>query len=75
MEKNDPNRQLESVEANLELEEKMNSDYQLHTDKVNSTTEANLKLNEEFYGDHDQPDFVPTYLYNNTPAIKITGED
>ncbi len=72
----DPNQKIESAaEANIELNKEMNSDYHLHTEKINSTTEANIKLEEEFYGDHDQTDIVPTYLYNNTPAIKITGED
>ena len=74
MEKNDPNREIESAEANIELSNEMNSDYHLHTDKINSTTEANIKLFEEFYGDNDQTDIVPTYL-TNTSTIKVTGED
>ncbi len=74
MKKKDPNRRLESAEANIELSEEMNSDYHFHNDEVNSTTEANIKIEEEFYGDNDQQDIVPTYL-TNTSAIRITGED
>lgn len=71
----DPKKQLEAVEANLKLNEEMNSDYHLHTDDVNSTTEVNMKLDEEFAGNHDDTNFVPTFLYNNTPPIRITGEE
>lgn len=39
------------------------------------TNEANIKLQEAFYGENHQDGNAPTYIYNNTPAIKITGND
>ncbi|SOC41823.1 hypothetical protein [Ureibacillus acetophenoni] len=75
MKEKDPKKQLEAVEANLKLNEEMNSVYELHTDEVNTTTEVNMKLDEEFAGTQDDTNFVPTFLYNNTPPIRITGEE
>jgi hypothetical protein len=40
--------------------------------EIQSTNEANLKLNAELNENHiDDSEPTPTYLYNNTPAIKI----
>ena len=38
-----------------------------------SVTETNSKLKEAFYGEKTQEDAVPTYVTNETAAIKITG--
>lgn len=72
----DPNQPSDAVEANIKLNEEMNSVYELHTEKINSPTDANLKINEEFYGeDGGQSNFDPTFLYSSTPPIQITKED
>lgn len=73
--KPDVHQQREAVEANIKLNEEMNSVYRLHSDHIDSPTEANMKLDEEFYGDDGQTNFEPTFLYNNTPPIQINRED
>ncbi|MEL3972506.1 hypothetical protein AAEO50_09455 [Rossellomorea oryzaecorticis] len=43
-----------------------------------STTQANMEMNERFYGKDEpkQDSGAPTYLQGGgTPAIKITGDD
>ncbi|WP_175990411.1 hypothetical protein [Bacillus sp. Marseille-Q1617] len=43
-----------------------------------STTEANMEMNERFYGkdEEKQDSQAPTYLQGGgTPAIKITGDE
>ena len=42
-----------------------------HKRKVSFVTEANMAIQEEFYGKNNKEDVLPTYLNNNTPAIKI----
>jgi hypothetical protein len=64
----------EANEANLELDEKMNEGQMLHG-KAHSTAEANLKIQEAFYGEDHYDEAASTYINNNTPAIKITGND
>lgn len=69
----------EANEANMKLSEKMNDGSRLPhgsaAEGESSTTEANLKIQEAFYGEHNQTDVVPTYMTNEAPAIKITGND
>lgn len=69
---------MEAAEANIELNEKMNENSQIphgKGEKASSTTEANLEIQDAFYGENKQDEGAPTYIYNNTPAIKITGND
>jgi hypothetical protein len=69
----------EANEANMKLNERMNDDSPIpHGSAVegeSSTTEANLKIQEAFYGENKQDDVVPTYITNEAPAIKITGNN
>ncbi|MFC7785751.1 hypothetical protein ACFQWC_14745 [Rossellomorea sp. GCM10028870] len=46
-------------------------------DERTSTTEANMELNERFYGSNEKEadPAPPTYIQNNTAAVKITGDD
>ena len=54
----------------------MNEDNGLsHKRKVRSVTEANMAIQEEFYGENNKEDVLPTYLSNNTPAIKINQKN
>ena len=70
--KKDERLNTKAAEANIELNEKMNEDNGTsHKRKVSSVTEANMAIQEEFYGKNNKEDVLPTYLYNNTPAIKI----
>ena len=66
---------IEAAEANIELNEKMNDDSQISHEKkgASSTTEANIEIQEAFYGGDHQDEAIPTYINNNTAAIKITG--
>lgn len=68
--------QKSTDEANIELNNRFDSSTGVpQTNKKTLTTEeANTSLQERFSGDHDPEDISPTYLSNNTPAIKISGE-
>ncbi len=47
----------------------------LDTEQMSRAEEANHKINEGFNDDGARAnDIPPTYLYNNTPAIKINVE-
>lgn len=74
--KKDERLNTKAAEANIELNEKMNEDNGIsHKRKVSSVTEANMAIQEEFYGKNNKEDVLPTYLSNNTPAIKINHKD
>ena len=74
--KKDERLNTKAAEANIELNEKMNKDNGIsHKRKVSSVTEANMAIQEEFYGKNNKEDVLPTYLSNNTPAIKINHKD
>ncbi|MGD6804660.1 hypothetical protein ACQCVK_16040 [Rossellomorea vietnamensis] len=47
----------------------------IHIDE--KATRANMKIQEDFYRDKDniQEEVVPSYAYNNAPAIRISGDD
>lgn len=65
-----------AAETNLKLNEKL-EDQNVHS-RMSSETEtedANLKLQEAMNNREQHQNMSPTYLYNNTPAIKITGDD
>lgn len=65
-----------TAETNIRLNEKLED---LTVDsQINSKTEtedANLKLQEAMNNCNEKQNMAPTYLYNNTPAIKISGDD
>ncbi len=61
-------------EVNIELNEKMDANSKsLSKTEGSSVTETNFKLEEAFYGEKTQENTVPTYVTNETAAIKITG--
>ncbi|WP_264740778.1 hypothetical protein [Cytobacillus firmus] len=65
-----------TAETNIKLNEKL-EDQTVHS-QINSKTEtedANLKLQEAMNNRDETQNMAPTYLYNNTPAIKISGDD
>ncbi|WP_026583938.1 hypothetical protein [Bacillus sp. J33] len=65
-----------AAETNVKLNEKL-EDQNVHS-RMSSKTEtedANLKLQEAMNNREQHQNMSPTYLYNNTPAIKITGDD
>ncbi|SES17368.1 hypothetical protein [Psychrobacillus sp. OK032] len=68
---------METAEANIELNEIMNEDNKLIYRKgASSATEANIALQEEFYAKNNQEQVLPTYISNNdTPVIIVTGKD
>ena len=69
----------EATAANMKLSEKMNDHTQIphgmDDGEKNFATEANLKIQEAFYNDNDQDNVPPTYMTNETAAIKVTGND
>lgn len=65
-----------AAETNIKLNEKL-EDQNVHS-KMSAKTEtedANLKLQEAMNNREEYQNMAPTYLYNETPAIKITGDD
>ncbi|MFJ8065665.1 hypothetical protein ACIQYS_13615 [Psychrobacillus sp. NPDC096426] len=67
---------METAEANIELNEIMNEDNKFTFKKgASSATEANIAIQEEFYAKNNQEEVLPTYINNDTPAIKISGKD
>ncbi|RFU60285.1 hypothetical protein [Bacillus sp. V59.32b] len=67
----------ESVKVNIELNKKLEDiKVRASTDGLSEAESANIKLQEAFYGNDEDPHtFPPTYIYNNTPAIKVTGDE
>ncbi len=69
----------DATEANIRMNEIL-EDTQLHEgtkSQINDANVTNRKIQETFYrnDEHPEQDFPPTYIYNNTPAIRITGDD
>ncbi|WP_370223469.1 hypothetical protein [Cytobacillus sp.] len=65
-----------TAETNIKLNEKL-EDQTIHS-QMNSKTETedvNLKLQEAMNNRDEEQNMAPAYLYNNTPAIKISGDD
>lgn len=64
-------------EANIELSQKLEDNkVRASTEGLSEAESANIKLQEAFYiNDEDNNNFPPTYIYNNTPAVKITGDE
>jgi hypothetical protein len=61
-------------EVNIKLNKGMDANSQgLSKNDGSSITETNFKLEDAFYGEKTQEDVVPTYVTNETAAIKITG--
>ncbi|KKB34439.1 hypothetical protein [Bacillus thermotolerans] len=67
----------EASEANLKLNEELNDDMTIlhEAEGSDSSAEANLKIQEEFNSHRPKEEVFPTYLYNNTPAIRVTRKD
>lgn len=67
----------ETVKVNIELNKKLEDNKVMaSTNGLTEAESANIKLQEAFYGkDEDHNPFPPTYIYNNTPAIKVTGDE
>jgi hypothetical protein len=66
----------EAAKANIDLNEIMNEDNKIIYKKgASSTTEANIAIQEDFYSENRHEEVLPTYINNETPAIKITGKD
>ena len=67
----------EATTANMKLSEKMNDNTQIPhgmgDGEENSVTETNLKIQEAFYNENNQDGAPPTYVTNETAAIKVTG--
>lgn len=66
----------EAVEANIALNDRL-EDGHVHasTEGLSEAESANIKLQEAFYDDSEKNDIAPTYMNNNTPAIKINPHD
>jgi hypothetical protein len=67
----------EADEANIKLNNELDNDsrpYRSKSGKTNSITETNLKIQNAFYHDSNDEDVIPTYVTNETAAIKITED-
>ncbi|WP_174730136.1 hypothetical protein [Mesobacillus harenae] len=61
-----------TVEANNKINATL-EDSNIHErqDSHDNSEKANKKIQQEFYADENANENAPTYMYNNTPAIKI----
>ncbi|SFA71701.1 MULTISPECIES: hypothetical protein [unclassified Bacillus (in: firmicutes)] len=68
-------KKLSTEEANIELNTRLD-DGRIHVERNSkmTTEEANMALQDEFYGKNDSP-VAPTYINNETAAVKVTGND
>jgi hypothetical protein len=62
-------------ETNLKLNEQLNDgdivSFASGGKEANSVADANMKIQQAHDSDYEQDGILPTYMYNNTPAIKI----
>ncbi|CAH0347472.1 hypothetical protein [Bacillus sp. CECT 9360] len=67
----------ESVKVNIVLNKKLEDNkLRASTEGLSEAESANIKMQKAFYGNEkDHNTFPPTYIYNNTPAIKVTGDE
>lgn len=73
----EPKEQEEAVKANLEINKRLNdqeSDSTQHNPAETEATAANNRINAAFNSTDDENDRT-SYIYNNTPAIKINKDD
>lgn len=62
-------------EANIEMNKLLeDSEIREQTKSKMSASEANMKLQDEFYSEK-QSGIAPTYINNETAAIRISGND
>jgi hypothetical protein len=74
--KKDELLKMEASKANIDLNEIMNDDNKIIYKKgASSPAEANIAIQEDFYSENNHEEVLPTYINNETPAIKITGKD
>ena len=68
----------EANEANLKLNAELNDSdnvpFAIGGGEINSATGANINIQEALEGEGED-EVLPTYMYNNTPAIKVTGNN
>lgn len=68
-------KKIGTNEANIKLNERL-EDSEVHVNRNTkmSTEEANMALQDEFYN-NKQSGIAPTYINNETAAIRISGND
>jgi hypothetical protein len=65
-----------NLKLNLELNDADNIPFAFGGGEINSATGANINIQEALEGDHGLGEnILPTYMNNNTPAIKITNDN
>lgn len=69
-------KKLSASEANIELNKQL-EDTEIHLSKESrkNASAANMEIQREFYGSDSPDGLLPTYMQNDTPAIKVTGDD
>ncbi|MBB6443576.1 hypothetical protein [Bacillus benzoevorans] len=69
-----------NLKLNQELNDADNIPFAFGGGEINSATGANINIQEALEGDHGLGENIgdsvlPTYMTNNAPAIKITGNN
>jgi hypothetical protein len=69
------NKNMNTNDANIEMNESL-EDSKVHVNRNNkmSTEEANMAIQDDFYR-NKQSGIAPTYINNETAAIRISGND
>lgn len=66
---------MSTNEANIEMNKILEDNEVRENPKSNmSTSEANMKIQDDFYS-NKQSGIAPTYINNETAAIRISGDD
>jgi hypothetical protein len=66
---------MSTNEANIEMNKILeDSEVREVQNGKMSVSEANMKINDEFYS-NKQSGIAPTYINNETAAIRISGDD
>lgn len=68
-------RKMSTNEANIEMNKILEDSEvrEIQNGKM-SVSEANMKINDEFYS-NKQSGIAPTYINNETAAVRISGND
>lgn len=69
-------KELSVAEANIELNDRLeDGEFPSSIDPRQEATSTNMELQKTFYAKGKSENIPPTYINNNTAAIKISGDE
>ncbi|WP_419962495.1 hypothetical protein [Psychrobacillus sp. BM2] len=68
--------EMETTEANIELNKLVNEDNKItYKKRASSSAEANIAIQEEFYTENNHKEALPTHVNYNALGFKITDKE